>query len=234
MRVGTWVAALAGLLACVALYIAQISAHRLAHTWHSGPITLAGAAVVFFVIAWPQNESGWRVALGSAAVGAAAGPMIFELAFDLIIMARTRSSVDTSLFQLLLFGTLILVDIMTLALAWLSPAVRVRRSTLWCLAGMLALFASWALLGFSYPSAPGPVTLNALSKILALATALTLLLPQQPLSGIHNLRQLAARRRTSCIAAPRLRAKARPRPRAAKFASHPPREPDRAPGWSPF
>jgi hypothetical protein len=64
-------------------------------------------------------------------------------------------------------------------LAWLSPALRVRRATLWCLAGMLALFAVWGLYGFAYPSAPGPITLNAISKILALATALTLFLPQR-------------------------------------------------------
>jgi len=35
------------------------------------------------------------------------------------------------------------------------------------------------LFGFSYPSAPGPITLNALSKILALVTALTLFLPER-------------------------------------------------------
>jgi hypothetical protein len=37
----------------------------------------------------------------------------------------------------------------------LSAAVRLRRSTLWCLAGMVAVFAVWSLFGFSYPSAPG-------------------------------------------------------------------------------
>jgi hypothetical protein len=65
------------------------------------------------------------------------------------------------------------------ALLSLSPAVRLRRATLWCLAGMLAVYAIWGLYGFSYPSAPGPVTLNVLSKILALVTALTLFLPQR-------------------------------------------------------
>lgn len=62
---------------------------------------------------------------------------------------------------------------------WLSPAVQVHRATLWCLAGMLAVFAGWGLIGFSYPSGPGPITVNALSKILALITALTLFLPQR-------------------------------------------------------
>jgi hypothetical protein len=65
----------------------------------------------------------------------------------------------------------------------LSPAVRVRRATLWCFAGMLAIFAVWGLFGFGYPSAPGPITLNVLSKILALVTALTLFLPERAQSG---------------------------------------------------
>jgi hypothetical protein len=60
----------------------------------------------------------------------------------------------------------------------LSSAMRVHRATLWCLAGMLVLFAAWGLIGFGYPSTPGPFTFNALSKILALATSLTLFLPQ--------------------------------------------------------
>ncbi len=44
---------------------------------------------------------------------------------------------------------------------------------------MLAVFAGWSLLGFRYPSAPGLLTLNALSKVLALVTALTLFLPER-------------------------------------------------------
>jgi hypothetical protein len=42
---------------------------------------------------------------------------------------------------------------------------------------MLAVFAVWALFGFGYPSAPVPITLNVLSKILAFVTVLTLFLP---------------------------------------------------------
>ena len=102
---------------------------------------------------------------GSAVIGAAAAPWIFEVPFDLIIMPRSHPVVDPGSYRLLLFGTLILTGITTLALLSLSPAMRMQRATLWCLAGMLALFAGWGLFGFSYPSAPGPVTLNALSKI---------------------------------------------------------------------
>jgi hypothetical protein len=45
---------------------------------------------------------------------------------------------------------------------------------------MLGVFAVWALSGFGYPSAPVPITLNVVSKILAFVTVLTLFLPQRP------------------------------------------------------
>jgi hypothetical protein len=177
-----WVAAIATLEACVQVYLAQASRAGFEHTARSDPIapvTLIGAAVLFVVIAVAQKARGLRVAVGSALVGAAAAPWIFEVPFDLVIMPRTYPLVDPGLYRLLLFGPLILTGIMTVALLWLSPAVRLQRATLWCFAGMLAVFAGWGLFGFAYPSAPGPVTLNALSKILALGTALTLFLPQR-------------------------------------------------------
>jgi hypothetical protein len=45
---------------------------------------------------------------------------------------------------------------------------------------MLGVFAVWALAGFGYPSAPLPLTLNIVSKLLAFATVLTLFFPQRP------------------------------------------------------
>jgi hypothetical protein len=182
IMLATWVAAIAALVVCVHRYLTQASQAGFVHTPRSNPITpvtLIGTAVLFFVIALAQKARGWRVAVGSAVIGAAAAPWIFEVPFDLIVMPRTHPVVDPGLYRLLLFGPLIAVGVMTVALLSLSPAVRVHRATLWCLAGMLALFAGWALFGFSYPSDPGPVTLNALSKILALVTALTLFLPQR-------------------------------------------------------
>jgi hypothetical protein len=100
--------------------------------------------------------------------------------------------IGPGLYRPLLFTPLILTGITTVALLSLSPAVRVQRATLWCLAGMLALFAVWSLFGFSYPSAPGPVTLNALSRILVLATSLTLFLPQRAQAGTPQRAQAAA------------------------------------------
>jgi hypothetical protein len=179
---GAWVLAIIALVACVHVYLTQASEAGFEHHPRPDdvtPVTLLGTAVLFAVIAIAQRARGWGVALGSAVVGAAAGPWIFEVPFDLIIMARTHPVIDPGLYRVVLFGPLILTGILTVALVSLSPAVRVRRATLWCLAGMLAVFAAWGLFGFSYPSAPGPLALNDLSKILALVTALTLFLPQR-------------------------------------------------------
>jgi hypothetical protein len=177
-----WVAAIAALLKSVAAYEIQLNQDGIAHTPRSDsitPVTLTGVVVLFIVIAVVQRARGWKVALGSAVIGAAAAPWIFEVPFDLIIMPQTHPLIDPGLYRAVLFGTLIAVGITTLALLWLSPAVQVRRATLWCVAGMLAVFAGWSLFGFGYPSAPGPTTLNIASKILALAAAMTLFLPQR-------------------------------------------------------
>jgi len=183
IMLATWGVAVVALLVCSAEYVAQ--AHQKGLRTASPitpvtPVTLTGVAVLFIVIACVENARGSDVAVGTAALAAAAGPMIFEVPFDLIIMARTYPVINPALFRLLLFGPLILTGITTLALLSLSPVVRVRRTTLWCFAGMLAVFSAWSLLaGFRYPSAPGPITLNAVSKVLALVTALTLFLPQR-------------------------------------------------------
>jgi hypothetical protein len=177
-----WVLAIVALVVCVAVYETQALRAGYSVTKRSNPITpitLIGVCVVFVAIAFAHKASGQRVALVSAVSGALAAPWIFEVPFDLIVMPRSHPVIDPGLYRMLLFGTLILVGLTTLALLWLSPVVRIQRATLWCLAGMLALYAVWGLFGFSYPSAPGPITVNALSKIVALVTALTLFLPQQ-------------------------------------------------------
>jgi hypothetical protein len=183
MMLAIWGFAVVALLVCGAVYVMQ--AHQKGIRTASPitpvtPVTLTGVAVLFVVVAWVETARGSDVAVGTAALAAIVGPMIFEVPFDLIIMARTYPVIDPGLFRLLLFGPLILTGITTVALLWLSPVVRLRRTTFWCFAGMLAVFAAWSLFaGFRYPSAPGPITLNAVAKVLALVTALTLFLPQR-------------------------------------------------------
>jgi ABC-2 type transport system ATP-binding protein len=144
------------------------------------PVTLLAAAAIFGII---MTRSGWRyqTRLGSAVVGAMAAPMIFELPFDLIVMARTYPALppDPAFYRAVFFTPLIMVELTTLWLLTLSPMVRVRRSTFFCFALMIGVFAIWALFGFGYPQSALPITMNVASKILAFITALTLFLPDR-------------------------------------------------------
>ena len=117
--------------------------------------------------------------LASAAIGAMAAPMIFEVPFDMIIMARTYPAVpqDPALYRALYFAPLLLIGLTTLCLLTLSPLVVVSRASLLGVALMLAVFAVWALAGFSYPSSPLLIALNVTGKLLAFATALSLFQP---------------------------------------------------------
>jgi hypothetical protein len=63
--------------------------------------------------------------------------------------------------------------------------VRLSRATFWSFALMLAVFAVWALFGFGYPSAPVPIALNVVSKVLAFVTALTLFLPVRDQASVR-------------------------------------------------
>jgi hypothetical protein len=57
--------------------------------------TFVDALVTFFVILYLTRRWGWKVALASAVIGTAAAPMLFELPFDLIVMARTNPPLPT-------------------------------------------------------------------------------------------------------------------------------------------
>lgn len=145
------------------------------------PVTVIGVGVVFVVIALASSSHGWRVMPGSAVAGAMAAPMIFEFPFDLIVMARLYPPIppDPAWYLALFFAPLFLVELTTLSLLTLSPMVRLSRAAFFSFALMLLVFAVWALFGFAYPSAPAPIALNVVSKILALVAALSLFLPQR-------------------------------------------------------
>lgn len=177
-----WLLAILAVPVGGSLYVAQAHKDHLPTVPSANPIepfTMIGVGIIFIVITLAYNSRGWRIALGSAVIGAAAAPMLFELPFDLIVMTRTYPAIphDAALYRSLFFVPLFAVEVITLALVPVSPVARLSRATLWCLAGMLAVFAVWALFGFAYPSAPGPTTLNVVSKILALIAALSLFVP---------------------------------------------------------
>ena len=177
-----WGVAIVGLLVGSSIYIQQYlrDNHLTKVTTAADPITPVTflAVVAIFVIILTRGGLSFRARLGSAIIGALAAPWIFELPFDLIVMARTASlQPDPALYRALFFVPLCLVAITTLALLILSPMVRLTRATFFTFALMLFLFAVWALDGFGYPSTPAPIALNMVSKVLAFATALTLFLP---------------------------------------------------------
>ena len=116
----------------------------------------------------------------SAAIAAMAAAAIFELPFDLVIWTRIYPPVppDPALYRAVFFVPLVLVELTTLSLLTMTPMVKLSRTTFFCLALMLLVFAVWALAGFGYPSAPVPLAMNVVSKILAFVTALSLFLPE--------------------------------------------------------
>jgi hypothetical protein len=179
----TWVIALAAFLTGFVIYAEQLQRKHLLHglpSDHILPVTLCAAGVTFFLIAVNAKDGG-RTAFTGALIGAMAGPMIFEPAFDLIVMTRTYPPVppDPALYRVIFFAPLFLLEFATLALLTLSPMVRISRATFFALALMLAVWAAWAVAGFGYPSSALPFTLNVVSKLIAFAAVLTLFLPQR-------------------------------------------------------
>jgi len=138
--------------------------------------TFPDAVVTFCIILYLTRRYGWKVALGSAFVGTAAAPMIFELPFDLIVMGRTYPTIppNPTLYRALFFLPLFLVEFSTMSLLALLPSMRITRNACYALAGMFAVFAVWAMLGFSFPGEPLPRVLNIISKMLCFVTAIFL------------------------------------------------------------
>jgi hypothetical protein len=142
------------------------------------PITAVSGIATFIIIAYLTRGHGMKLALGSAFLGTAAAPMFFELPFDLIVMGRTYPAVPPAptLYRLLFFLPLFLLEISTFSLLTLSSLTKLSKYTTFSLAVMFLVFAIWSFFGFSYPSNPISVALNGLSKILSFVTAITLFL----------------------------------------------------------
>jgi hypothetical protein len=138
--------------------------------------TFVDAAITFFVILYLTRRWGWRVSLASAVIGTAAAPMIFELPFDLIVMARTNPPlpVHPMLYRQLFFLPLFLVELSTISLLTLLPSVRVTAYACYAVAGMFVVFAVWAAFGFAFPAQPLPLALNVISKILSFVAVIML------------------------------------------------------------
>ena len=144
------------------------------------PITATSTLATFIAIVILARARGVKVALGSAVLGAMAGPWIFELPFDLIVMSRIHIVPSPAIvYTPLYFLPLFLIELLTFALLTLSPVMQVSRYTLFSLAAMFFVFAVWAWFGFSEPSTPLSIVFNAVSKVLAFVADVTLFLPEK-------------------------------------------------------
>jgi hypothetical protein len=143
------------------------------------PVTYIGVLVTFIVILVISRHHGWKIALGSAVIGALAAPWIFELPFDLIIVGKVYTPLPALSFRGLYFLPLFLIEISTYSLLTFSPLVKLSRATLYSLSAMFLVFAIWAAFGFAFPSAPIPIALNAISKVICFVIAITLFLPHK-------------------------------------------------------
>jgi hypothetical protein len=118
----------------------------------------------------------WPVRLVGGAIAAMTAPMLFELPFDLIVMARAYPPIppDPAAYRVLFFAPLFLVEMTDAGVPDANALGGHSKGTLLCFALMLVVFAVWALRGFGYPSTSMPFALNVTSKILAFVTALTM------------------------------------------------------------
>ena len=143
---------------------------------HVTPVTLTCAAVSFVVVAL-TTRTRVRTRLANALLCACVGPMVFELPFDLIVMTHTSAIPPVPwLYVALFFLPLFAIEVLTIALAVTRPGVRFTRWSAGWFAGMIGVFAVWAVIGFEYPLSGLPLALNIVSKVLAFLVALSLFL----------------------------------------------------------
>jgi hypothetical protein len=188
MLVALWILAINTFLTNASVYALQMQQDNLLGTPPANPITkftLGFAVISFLVIYFVNIDGGGKVAFWSAVTVAMAGPMIFELPFDLIVMSRTYPPIppNPALFIGLYFIPLFSIELTTISLLFLSPLMKVTRQTLFSLAGMFLVFAIWGFLSFSFAYTTEFLVLNVASKALAFVTVVTLFLPQKTMAS---------------------------------------------------
>ncbi len=141
--------------------------------------TVGFALLAFGCVLVMTRKYGWKLAVVSAIAAAGAGPVMFEVGFDLVVAFRLQIPDPAALYRLLFFGPLLLFNVATLSLLTLSPAARLRRQTLFALAGMFAIWTVWALFGFAYPDTPTTLVFNLSSKLLSAVAGVMIFLPDR-------------------------------------------------------
>ena len=187
MLVAVWMLSILTFLTNIVVYAIQMQQDKLIGTVPANPITKFTLSFAFlsFLIIWQINiKKGVKIAFWSAALAAMAGPMIFELPFDLMVMGRTYPPIppDPALLRDLFFFPLFLVELTTMSLLFFSPLFKVTKYTLYSLAGMFLVFAIWAFLSFSFAYTMEFLILNVAAKAMAFVIVVTLFLPEKNLA----------------------------------------------------
>ncbi len=187
MMIAFWILSILTFLVNVVVYSILLNQAKFTGTVPNNPITkftLLFALSSLLIISFINSEKGGKVAFSSAALAAMAGPMIFELPFDLIVMGRTWPPIppNPALLRALFFFPLFLIELTTISLLFFSPLFKITKYTLYCLAGMFLIFAIWAFFSFSFAYTPLFLVLNVASKAMAFVTAITLFLPEKNLA----------------------------------------------------
>ncbi len=183
MLVAVWLLSILTFLVNGGIYALLMSQAKFTGTVPDNPITKFTFSFAFlsFLIIFQMNiNQGVKVAFWSAVFAAMAGPMVFELPFDLIVMGRTYPPIppEPAALRALFFFPLFMIELTTITLLFLSPVFKVTKFTLYSLAGMFLVFAIWGFLSFSFAYTTEFLILNVVSKALAFVTVVTLFLPQ--------------------------------------------------------
>ncbi|HEX4058342.1 MAG TPA: hypothetical protein VHX87_08515 [Galbitalea sp.] len=184
-----WLLAIVTFLVDLVVY--GLQAHQVHFTLPSPanyvtPVTVVCAGISFVAVA-VLTPARLRTRVGNAFFCACAGPMVFELPFDLIVMTRTSAIPPSpSLYIALFFLPLLAIEVLTLGLAFTRPRARVTRWTIIWLAGIFGVFTLWALIGFEYPWGGLPLAMNIVSKILAFAVVVSLFVRREDLKAVRE------------------------------------------------
>ena len=183
-----WLLSILTWLVNIGVYTILLQQANIKGTIPDNPITkftLSFAFLSFLIIFQINVNHGVKVAFLSGVLAAMAGPMVFELPFDLIVMARTYPPIPPApgVLRALFFFPLFLVELTTISLMFFSPLFKVTKYTLYSLAGMFFIFAIWGFLSFSFAYTTEFLILNVVSKALAFVTVVTLFLPERNLAA---------------------------------------------------
>jgi hypothetical protein len=182
--VAVWILSILTFLVNIGIYSLLLNQAKFTGTIPNNPITkftLSFAFLSFFIILFINRKKGGNVAFWSAASAAMAGPMVFELPFDLIVISRTYPPIppDPTVLRLLFFLPLFIIELTTISLMFFSSLFKVTNSTLYSLAGMFLVFAIWGFLSFSFAYTTEFLVLNVAAKAMAFVTIVTLFLPHE-------------------------------------------------------